>query len=295
MAEYIYGNQNKTHSWENVASIFAAHDSLHSAQTSSLPLVQFWNPQSTDGELSERAKDYLRILGFCTKPVANPRLYFEYAVPVYKNCGRGKASMTDLMILTDAHAIAIEAKWKECRGRYQTIQRWLGKEETEDKNKRAVLGGWIEYINDYLDQKRCRHIEIGKDDEAKIPYQLLHRIASACDVAYKEGKDAAVTYQLFYSENISEEDGWSNITSKRLQSFAEKLQNGYEFLFKHNVPIRFSIMKTRIAQGNDFGKAVEHCRIDNDWNELFLEMQQNKEIYKFPTTSELIFPKTKEA
>ena len=44
MSSYNYGNPEKANTWEYAASIFAAHESVNSEKTSSLPLVQFWKP-----------------------------------------------------------------------------------------------------------------------------------------------------------------------------------------------------------------------------------------------------------
>ena len=54
--------------------------------------------------------------------LGEPKFCFEYPVPV--NGGKGKASMTDLMILADNYAIAIEAKWTECKHKYEVIGDW---------------------------------------------------------------------------------------------------------------------------------------------------------------------------
>lgn len=313
MAEYIYGNPNKTHSWENVASIFAAHDSLHSAQTSSLPLVQFWKPS---GKLLNNKA--LKLLGQCfgteglEEEFGNAELFFEYPVPVGK--GRGKASMTDLMIITDKHAIAVEAKWTECKEPYEpTIKDWLDENQETKDNRENVLNSWIEYINRYFEKQDSSIGEIDADKiaDTAIPYQLLHRIASACASACPmadktEGKEertkvAAVIYQLFYSdESLQNSAGGKNSTLEVAKGFAEKyLQKGYDTLFKdinHPVPIQFCIIMTKVAKGDNYDTAMQKCKMGQkpqDLNKLFLEMQKNGGIYKFPEDSKP-FPKRRE-
>jgi hypothetical protein len=302
--KYIYGNPNKAHSWKNVASIFAAHDSLNSAQTSSLPLVQFWCPSRKNYEGEKKGNDAIDLLKRCFEESYNGKefqraqLCFEYSVPVYKGSGLGKASMTDLMIMTAEKAIAVEAKWKECDERYPTIDDWFKErlgEGAKQTNLDGVLEGWIQYINDYLEKKGFgkKAVTVNDGDYSTIPYQLLHRIASACAVAAE--KEAAVIYQLFYSsdsdENITKDNDWVNITCEKVNHFATKLQKGYEALFKNierPVPIQFCIMGTKVVKGESFDDAVQKCKMCQkpyDWNELFLEMQQGKEIYKFPIES----------
>jgi len=294
--EYIYGNPN-AHPWKNVASIFAAHDSLNSAQTSSLPLVQFWRASGKNFEGKQLNSDAQKLLKKCLGENGTDKgaqLCFEYAVPVHKNSGRGKASMTDLMILTKKRAIAVEAKWKECKEDYQTIKDWLGaasKEGDSNENRRKVLNGWINYINEYIGEEKLNTIVVDNGDDKtipdhykSIPYQLLHRIASACAEAKKKNKKATVIYQLFYSDETSFKDaGWEVVTKGDVKKFAKKLRTGFVTLFKgfrEPEPIQFSIMITKVSKGEGFDDAIEKCKKSDDLNELFLEMQ-HRDIYSF--------------
>lgn len=288
--EYIYGNPDKTQLWEDVASIFAAHDSLKSLQTSSLPLVQFWKP---NGEFpSGNAR---KVLELCFETVnlenefRNAELCFEYPVPVHKDCeGKGKASMTDLMIITDHHAIALEAKWKECGKAYPSISKWETPNGGTNDNRTKVRDGWLQYINTYLKDRGFAEISPKKEDYKIIPYQMLHRIASACAVAKEKGKKAVVIYQLFYSSDSDEknntmDNGWVNVTLAKVNTFATKLQEGFTTLFKDlkkPVPIEFCIMKTKVTKGEGFDTAMAKCKKSGDLNELFLEMQ-HRDIYSF--------------
>ena len=140
-AQFYYGNPNNSGSWEQAASIFAAHESVNSERTSSLPLVQYWKPRE-NGKVSESGK---KLLDQCELTLDDEATFcFEYPVPVNKDeGGQGKASMTDLMITSTSHAIAIEAKWTE--GQPETIGHWR---ISENRNK--VLKGWLKYIT-----RRC--------------------------------------------------------------------------------------------------------------------------------------------
>lgn len=304
--EYIYGNPNKAHLWENVVSIFAAHDSLNSTQTSSLPLVQFWRAsgQDCDGkQLNPDAQELLKKFLGENGTDKDAQLCFEYAVPVHCKSGRGKASMTDLMILTKTHTIALEAKWTECHEPYQTITDWFKdrlKKGSKQENLVGVLNGWIKYINEYLSKEKLCEIAIdGRDNKIipdhyqTVPYQLLHRIASAC--AEAKNKKATVIYQLFYSdENSSDDEGWVVVTKGEVEEFAKKLRTAFETLFKgfrESEPIQFSIMITKVSKGEGFDAAIEKCKKSDDLNELFLEMQKSQSpIYTFPESSIKLFP-----
>jgi hypothetical protein len=120
-------------------------------------------------------------------------LHFEYQVPVQR--GRGKPSCTDLMILSGATSMAVEAKSTEPR--YQTVESWLSRET--DRNRSDVLDGWLRLLN------RVAHAPIARKKVEGLPYQLIHRAASACqpDVAdrwliyhvYSSSPDAATKYK----------------------------------------------------------------------------------------------------
>jgi hypothetical protein len=273
--KYFYGKPSGA--WEHVADIFAAHDSVHSEKTSSLPLVQFWKPEGN--ALSTFAKELVKLCKLDDDMLCDAQFCFEYPVPVRK--GRGKASMTDLMIITDKLAIAIEAKWTECKKNYERISTWLkstkGKASSQ-ANRQDVFKGWIEYINKYLKQKN-KGSRIDGNCIKGIPYQMLHRIASACHVATSllakdKTAEAIVIYQLFYNDE----------TKTRMEKFATKLLENYKAIFGDEDSVRFHVIMTEVKICDDFEIIKEQCKTDQgkyDWNELFRLMQTNC-IYKFP-------------
>lgn len=196
MNSYHYGNPEKQ-DWSHVADVFAAHESLNSERTSSLPLAQFWKEEN----LKDRVKNLETICPGITILPEGSELYFEYGISVPDGYGRGKASMTDLMIISKQHAIAIEAKYTEVAKRYETIRSWLKKSsKADDNNRDKVLNGWLKYIS----EANCFAANL-KDSERQIqiknvPYQLVHRIASACAVANRMNVSPAVIYQIFYDK-----------------------------------------------------------------------------------------------
>lgn len=91
---------------------------------------------------------------------------FEHTTPVKH--GRGHPSYSDLLVESGNNAIIIEAKRTEPQ--YQAVFKWFD----DSHNKRLVINGWLDYINNY-----CK-TNITVADVMKIPYQMIHRIASAC-------------------------------------------------------------------------------------------------------------------
>jgi len=115
---------------------------------------------------SKRLKDLLskidRNLGF----VKDVSLCFEY--PTKPRQGKGKASMTDLMILCGDYKIAIEAKFTEyTKTRHaQKIKSWLKSGDHPD-NKQKVLEYWKSQIRSFSSDSLSQDI-------SNLDYQFLH-------------------------------------------------------------------------------------------------------------------------
>lgn len=177
--------------------------------------------------------------------------------------------MTDLMILTEKHVVAIEAKWTECvkEKEYEPISDW--RKGIDSDNGEKVLTGWLTLINGYLGKGKSPIRHDNKIIEG-VPYQLLHRIASACAIA--NGREASIIYQLFYGGDITKEDALR---------FAKTLKMGYASLFNNAHPIRFRTILSQVEKCKDFEKIKEQCKRGNA---LFRKMQ-TKCLYKFPLES----------
>lgn len=280
MSSYHYGNPEKANTWEYAASIFAAHESVNSAKTSSLPLVQFWKNKGKSCDFSRCVKKFLEECGLSAIGPEESCFCFEYSVPVNNERGaKGKASMTDLMILTNQYAIAIEAKWTECESVYEPIGKWKGSGVAENHDK--VLDGWEGYINNYLKGYVCGKITVTDD----MPYQLLHRIASACYTAMQDDtkKSAVVIYHLFYS-NQEERDKAIN--------FAKGLEDSVRKMFGQftdgEIPISFHVILTEVKFPSK-GSRTETClnsilersrKEQKFYSELFVLMQKVN-VYSF--------------
>lgn len=127
--------------------------------------------------------------------VNEARYIFEHETPVKK--GVGKPSCSDLLISTNDSSILIEAKRTE--GYYEKVGSWVG----NNKNRNDVLSGWIEYIND------CTHSDFTKDHSMNFPYQMVHRIASACALKKKNTNVIYLGFDLndrmvdYYKNNLN--------------------------------------------------------------------------------------------
>ncbi len=104
--------------------------------------------------------------------------------------GRGYPSCTDLLLLDEDECIAIEAKRTEPP--YKTVSAW----NSGSENKRLVLEGWLEYIAEYTNQG------ISISEIGDLPYQLVHRVASAC--AMKK-TNTTVSYFVFDPDRVKDE------------------------------------------------------------------------------------------
>lgn len=137
----------------------------------------------------------------------NAKYIFEFETPVSK--GKGRSSCTDLMIEYSNHCIAIEAKWTEPA--YIRVIDWL----KDSANKEEVLKGWIEMISN--------HTGVNFDSESihGLPYQLIHRVASAC---FLSKKDTHVVYLGFDLSNSKEKYYIEN-----LKAFSEILEDKINF------------------------------------------------------------------
>lgn len=178
---------------------------LDSPTCSTVPLL-LWLQQE-----EAMVREVIKKLGMGT-----PReFHLEYKVKPKK--GKGKASQTDLFVLSDASALAFEAKWTESK--YPLVKKWLL--ETKDlQNKRDVLQGWIDYIQPFVD------VDLSIEKMEDTVYQMVHRAASACS----QGKEPGLVY-LQFTESYSR-PGKSYIESD-LRSFRNILgvPKGFPFYF----------------------------------------------------------------
>ncbi len=152
-----------------------ADKEFDSPRRSTIPLLVCWrNPQPRIRELS-------KVLDFPQCDWIS--LDFEHMVGVQR--GKGKASYTDLMLTSGDTSFAIEAKWTEPR--YEDVAAWLCGGASR-LNRIEVLKGWLELLGrNCLDNLSVAAV-------LELPYQLVHRAASACS---PDTATRWLIYQLF--------------------------------------------------------------------------------------------------
>ncbi len=209
---------------------------INSIRTSSVPLLEFW--KDTEKKLELLFKE-IGING------DNPLLCFEY--PTKPQKGKGKSSMTDLMIINGKAKIAIEAKFTEyCKMKSDLIEKW--KKEGNTENRELVLGYWTSLIEKFSNG-------INLESLNEIDYQFYHRTASACS----ETKSAIVIYQLFYD----------NKTKGELDVYKNKLYK-YVRLINPKESLNFYIWEVEVKQ--------QVLKLSKPQNNPFIEMK-NQKIY----------------
>lgn len=228
--EIKFGSPN-SYDYETLLDQFSG-TKINSNSTSSIPLMQFW--QKTE----ERLLMLFEEIGLTSN---NPILCFEY--PTKTQEGKGKSSMTDLMIINSNEKIAIEAKFTEyykIKSNSGLIKNWKNKGNTENRIK--VLGYWTSLIEKFSNG------DLTNIDE--IDYQFYHRTASAC----KDAKSAVVIYQLFYN----------NKTKDDLDLYKNKLKE-YVKIINPNESLLFYIWEVKVLEkieiqpgNNPFLEMKEH-------------------------------------
>ncbi len=191
--DLFYGKPSDN-DYESIIDMFSG-SKINSVRTSSLPLLAFW--KNTEERLGELLK-FLKIIS------KQNLLCFEYPT---SSGGKGKSSMTDLMILSNNNKIAIEAKFTEVNEKHKTIVDWLITGNKE--NKKDVLSRWINIIAPFSKGISNEHLN-------SIPYQFLHRTASACK---DNSNKAYVVYQIFYDEHTKNNlENFKCLLSKSVQA-----------------------------------------------------------------------------
>ena len=155
---------------------------INSWRTSSIPLVQYW--KNSNARLNQLLCKLDSNLSFNKET----SICFEY--PTKPQLGKGKSSMTDLMILCGNWKIAVEAKFTEYTKKERTkkIKNWEIKGDNPD-NRKLVLEYWKSQIMNFS-------YGLSPDNMDEIDYQFFHRTASACH----DSELACVVYQIFYDE-----------------------------------------------------------------------------------------------
>ena len=186
-----------TNSYDQTLDILSL-TKTNSPKTSSLPLADFWHPKRND----KQKEVIFNSLGINNLNQNNIDYCFEYPTPAYENRESGKTlqyskpSMTDLMFFLDKKArITLEAKYTEYVNDELYAPILYDWNDTSKPHRKKIIECWIDYIKN----SGCSTIKSADDllnDERikELPYQFLHRTASACFRCEKP----ILVYQLFY-------------------------------------------------------------------------------------------------
>lgn len=235
----------------------------NSEKTSSLPLADFWYPNRND----KQKNDFLKHIGIDNLITTKADYCFEYPTPAYENGKFGKTlpyskpSMTDLTVfLEDKYRITIEAKYTEFvkDSQYKPLlKQWLDGKE----HRQSIAQCWIDYIY------KSKYGNIEKIEELTrcdfdLPYQFLHRVASACfNCEYP-----ILVYQLFY-------DSDSTADYKKMKEFEELLKQCAKYLKLNQKKLPFYILEIEVT------KCPDKCN-KGESDQLFIEMKSEAQ-YNF--------------
>jgi len=167
----LYYDKTATATMDEALSRYAA-DEFESPCRSTVPLLSWLKHEQP------KVSSLLRAMDMPT----GYNLHLEYRVKPPKCSGR--ASHTDLMVISGESSLAVEAKWTEPR--YETVGKWLTK-GSKPHNRREVLKGWLSLL-----QEHAQHT-LQPEDFSDAVYQMVHRAASAC----KAGKIPRLAYLVF--------------------------------------------------------------------------------------------------
>lgn len=207
---------------------------INSVKTSTIPMLNYWKK---DKLAIKKLNEVIPING------SGIDLCFEYPTPSY---GSNKASMSDIMLLTERAKISIECKFTEVLQEYQNVKEW----HNGTDNRSKVISHWLEILSPFIKQK----LEI--NDIQNIPYQFLHRAASSC---YQNEGNAYLVYQIFFDHQ----------TKMSMENFIKNLEEAFNTL---NPSDRFQL----IFWG------IEVTNIEPSANkENILQLLKERDIYKF--------------
>jgi len=169
--------------------------------------------------------------------------------------------MTDVMVLADGQAIAIEAKHTEPK--YDTIGAWL-KKGRDRENRAKVLNHWRHLIEAVTDTR------VDQTNFGSVVYQTLHRTASAC-AATPQGGVAHVMYLAFVEPG-------SNIDyAKDLWLAATVLDPGQR--------MEFTLVTVSTSKGDHFNNVAELMNAaasDEDRVEILADaLVSRRDLYRF--------------
>lgn len=223
---------------------------LHTITRSTVPLMAWWRDDAQEKLLPGT-------------DLSNAIARFEYAVTARcASCGgKGKSSMTDVMVQLDDQAIAIEAKYTEPK--YESVNSWR-KKGKDPANRERVLKHWCHLI------ENLTGVSI-EADLGGLVYQTVHRAASAC-AATPRGGVAHVMYLAFRRDGDAGSDYEGDLREAARVLDPQKKMS-------------FSVVTIPTSQGRDFNSVaefIEAATTDDDRVEVLADALLSKcALYQF--------------
>jgi len=184
-----------------------------------------------------KSNQIANIKSLKSNSISNIDYIFEHETHVTK--GNGSPSCSDLLIKHSNGCIVIEAKRTEPP--YEKVGKWLG----SSTNKKLVLEGWLELINNFTDLK----VDISEITD--LPYQLIHRVASACSLKKQH------TEIIYVGFNLNERK--ANYYLSCLEKFSKILENRIDlYLYCY-----------------DIDKSEELIKLEKKWDSGERDLSQN--------------------
>ena len=170
---FYYGNDDVLNNIDEAIPKYGGRE-FQSPTRSTVPLLSWLKHEPS------MVESLLQDLGMS----ANFDLHLEYKVKPLK--GHGKASHTDMMVVSEKSSLAIEAKWTEPR--YESISKWRS-QGADSQNRCDVLAGWLDFLQQHAPYP------LHSDAFSVAVYQMVHRAASACST----GCNPKLAYLMFRS------------------------------------------------------------------------------------------------
>lgn len=241
-----------THDFNSLL-IAMSSTSVHSSQTSSIPLTDFWHPNRN----KIQKQLILKAMNISQRQFDEANKSFEYPTRAYKTGIEGTTiqysgpSMTDLMIESNTIKITIEAKYTEYQKDACPYSPLIGewkKSHKENPNWLKILNCWRRYIG--LEEYKS---EADSEKDNTFPYQFLHRSASAC--FNSANKTKVLLYQIFYDKK----------TKGALAAFEENLSKWAKELTLKEKNVKFVIAEIEIMEESP-------ALISKEKGKLFIKM-----------------------
>lgn len=197
-----------------------------SYERSTMPFLAWWT-KFPDQKWENKSEPFLKSLKNLYR---DDQAQFCIEYPVKPQNGTGKASMTDLMIMSENQTVAVEGKWREKP--YPLVKDWAGASE----NRKDVLEGWLRSLNPSVRIEDCESVE----------YQIIHRAASAVISGQNRGETALI-YQCFYRKRTLDDPAPHKV---KIHKFIETVKPKNIAIYFVTTPLELNLLDEKKLRYN---------------------------------------------